>query len=44
MNESSFAHILFATGVSGLYVWGHKVLKPEELGYQALTYTAETAI
>ncbi|MGE5404615.1 MAG: hypothetical protein ACM3PP_06715 [Candidatus Saccharibacteria bacterium] len=34
----------FETGVRGLHVYGRKVIKPRELGYMALTYTAETAI
>jgi hypothetical protein len=34
----------FATGLSGLLVYGFKVLKPKELVRMTLTYTAETAI
>jgi|GEM_PF-370780 len=34
----------FATGLSGLLVYGYKVLKPKELVRMTLTYAAETAI
>lgn len=34
----------FNTGVRGLHVYGAKVIKPKELAYAKLTYTAETAI
>lgn len=34
----------FATHVRGLHIYGAKVIKPKELAYCALTYTAETAI
>lgn len=37
--ESSFDY-----GCSGLTVFGAKVIRPKELGYMALNYTAETAI
>ena len=34
----------FAYGCSGLNVFGAKVIRPKELGYMNLTYSAETAI
>lgn len=34
----------FDTGVSGLVVYGCKVIKPAEFGYASLTFAAETAI
>ena len=34
----------FATGLSGLLVYGFKVLKPKELVRMTLTYAAESAI
>jgi hypothetical protein len=38
------AETAFANHVRGYQIFGAKVLKPKELAYATLTYTAETAI
>lgn len=43
-SEALRAETAFSTHVRGLQVFGAKVVKPKELAYAALTYTAETAI
>ena len=43
-SEAMRAETAFATHVRGLHVYGAKCLKPKELAYCALTYSAETAI
>lgn len=43
-SEALRAETAFATHVRGLHVYGRKVLRPKELAYQALTYTAESSI
>lgn len=43
-SEALRAETAFANHVRGLHVFGAKVLKPKELAYATLTYTAETVI
>ena len=43
-SEALRAETRFTNHVRGLHVYGTKVIKPKELAYIALTYTAETTI
>jgi hypothetical protein len=43
-SEALRAEVRFTNHVRGLHVYGVKVIKPQELAYGVLTYTAESAI
>lgn len=43
-SETLRAETAFSTHVRGLHAYGYKVVKPKELAYGTLTYTAESSI